>query len=137
MPYWYIKTREEVAAVCRGIFDGDGSINFAYRRGTNLYPIFTISGSRQVCSDYSSFLDKYCNVNCNVQECGYTFKIAVESKECKKIYEFLYGHDNFYIKRKKEMFEQLIKGIFGEKTILTIEINLFSFIFSLLCMLSI
>lgn len=116
IPYWYIKTREEAAAVCRGIFDGDGSIDFAYRRGTNLYPIFTISGSKQVCSDYSSFLGKYCNVNCNVQECEYNFKIAVEGKECKKIYEFLYGHDNFYIKRKKDRFEQLVNGTFTKDT---------------------
>jgi hypothetical protein len=41
--------------------------------------------------------------------------LQINGKQCKKIYDFLYGHENFYIKRKKERFEQLVNGTFTEE----------------------
>ena len=41
------------------------------------------------------------------------FGIRIKGIErCQKIYDFLYGHENFHIERKKDRFEKLLNGTF-------------------------
>ncbi len=111
IPTWYIKTKEEAAAICRGIFDADGSITIHSK--DPIYPKFSVSGSEEVCDHYAFFLEKYCDIKCNPNKLKSIFALQVNGTQCKKIYDFLYGHENFYIKRKKERFEKLINGTFA------------------------
>jgi hypothetical protein len=114
IPTWYIKTKEEAAAICRGIFDADGSITI--HSNDHLYPKFSVSGSEELCNDYSFYLEKYCGIKCNPSKLKSIFVLQVNGTQCEKIYDFLYGHENFYIKRKKERFEKLINGTFSLET---------------------
>jgi hypothetical protein len=115
IPLEYLKTLEEEAAVMRGLFDSDGSIN--YRSTAHGFePVFFMCGSKQLMKDYAHLLKKNCDIDCKVLKHSSIFRLQIYGKiKCDSIYKFLYGHENFYIKRKKERFEQLIKGIFTEE----------------------
>lgn len=113
IPLEYIKTKEEAAAICRGIFDGDGGVYFSKRWGFK--PVFIIYGSEKLCEGYSYLLKKYCGLSCNVRKNRKIYQIRVEGLKCNKIYNFLYEHENFYIERKKNRFEKLVNNIFNEE----------------------
>ena len=63
IPTWYIKSKEEAAAICKGIFDADGSITIHSK--DPIYPKFSVSGSEKLCDEYAFFLEKYCDIKCN------------------------------------------------------------------------
>ena len=113
IPFQILKTREEAAAVSRGIFDGDGGIT--YRKYKEIYkPVFTIHGTAQFCRDYSYLLYNYCNIMGIINKDKSISRFRVEGfSNCQKVYDFLYGHDNFYIERKKERFEKLLNRTFS------------------------
>lgn len=112
IPLDYLKTPEEEAAIMRGIFDSDGCITCRKDR-KNFTPIFYVCGSEKLCGDYAFLLKKNCDTDCNVSRNGKNlFQIQIQGEKCQKIYDFLYGHDNFYIKRKKERFEKLLNRTF-------------------------
>ena len=112
IPLEHLKTPEEEAAICRGIFDSDGCIT-SRRDRKNFPPIFYVCGSKQLCEDYASLLKKNCGFDCNTSKNGENLsQIQIQGEKCQKIYDFLYGHENFYIKRKKERFEKLLNGTF-------------------------
>jgi len=70
--------------------------------------------SKQLCENYAYLVKKNSDISCNVCKVGRIFGIRIkEIARCKKIYDFLYGHENFYIKRKKERFEKLLNGTFS------------------------
>ncbi len=70
--------------------------------------------SEQLCKDHAYLVKKNCNISCSVCKAGSIFGIRIKGIEkCQKTYDFLYGHDNFYIKRKKERFEKLLNGTFS------------------------
>ena len=111
IPLDYLKTPEEEAALLLGLFDSDGSIS--YHNWNYLSPVFSVCGSEQLCKDYAYLVKKNCEINCNVCEVGSIFGIRIKGIEkCQKIYDFLYGHENFHIERKKERFEKLLNGTF-------------------------
>jgi hypothetical protein len=115
IPLNYLKTPEEEAAVMRGLFDSDGCIGYygARNYGGRIYPKFNMCGSKQLCRDYIFLLKKNLGISCKIREYETYSTFAIQGFEkCQKIYDFLYGHDNFYIKRKKERFEKLLNGTF-------------------------
>ncbi len=115
IPLDYLKTPEEEAAILRGIFDSDGGINYR-SYGSKFKPVFFVCGSKKTMEDYAYLLKKNCNIDCNLYKHGSIFRLQVGSlDECKLIYNFLYGHENFYIKRKKERFEKLFDGTFTKE----------------------
>jgi hypothetical protein len=79
------------------------------------------SSSKQFCVEYGELLKEICDIKYTI---GFTGKgaytIDVHGKNsCRKIYNFLYGHENFCIKRKKDRFEKYINkggGIIEECT---------------------
>lgn len=112
IPLDYLKTPEKEAALLLGLFDSDGSIS--YHNLDYLSPVFSVCGSEQLCKDYSYLVKKNCDINCNVIKIGSIFGIRIKGIEkCQKIYDFLYGCENFHIKRKKERFEKLLNGKFS------------------------
>jgi hypothetical protein len=116
IPLEYLKTPEEEEAVMRGILDADGGINYKDHDG-RFSPVFFVCGSKQTMTDYAYLLKKNCNIECKIYPHGNVFRIQIgERVNCKLIFNFLYGHENFYIKRKKERFEQLINGTFTKET---------------------
>lgn len=111
IPLDYLKTAEEEAALLLGLFDSDGSIS--YQNWDYFSPVFSVYGSERLCKNYAYLVKKNCDINCNIFKTGSIFGIRIKGFEkCQKIYDFLYGHDNFYIKRKKERFEKLLNGTF-------------------------
>ncbi|RXA21718.1 hypothetical protein EQO05_00210 [Methanosarcina sp. MSH10X1] len=113
IPLDYLKTPEEEAAICRGIFDADGMIS--YKKTDKYKPKFNVvSAGKQLCENYAYLLKENCDLDINVGRHSGIFHITTSGFErCQKIYDFLYGHDNFHIKRKKERFEKLLNGTFS------------------------
>ncbi|WP_048127584.1 homing endonuclease associated repeat-containing protein [Methanosarcina lacustris] len=112
IPLDYLRTSEEEAAICRGIFDSDGCITCRKDR-KNFPPIFYVCGSKKLCEDYAYLLKKNCDIDCNISKNSENLsQIQIQGKKCQNIYDFLYGHENFYIKRKKDRFEKLLNGTF-------------------------
>jgi hypothetical protein len=112
LPLDYLRTIQDEAAIMRGLFDSDGSINYR-KTAKGFEPVFFICGSEQLMKDYAYLLQKNCNIDCKLLKHSSIFRLQIYGREkCNRIYDFLYGHENFYIKRKKERFEKLINGTF-------------------------
>ena len=118
IPLDYLKTPEEEAAIMRGIFDGDGMIGVDVNQWIDgktitYHPIFKITGSKKLCEDYAFLLYKNCGIKCNVNQERSVFKIGTSGiPNCTKIFNFLYGHENFFIQRKKERLVKLLNGVY-------------------------
>jgi len=118
IPLDYLKTPEEEAAIMRGIFDGDGSISVDVNhwidgKTTTHHPIFKLTGSKKLCEDYAFLLEKNCGVKPNILPERSVFQIRTSGiPNCTKIFNFLYGHENFFIQRKKERLVKLLNGVY-------------------------
>lgn len=123
IPLDYLKTPEEEAAIMRGIFDSDGSIGVksTYQKTKFPYlktydPGFQIFGSKQLCENYAYLLKKNLGLTCGIYPKKNICVMQVNGKpKCQKVYDFIYGHENFFIKRKKERFEQLLNETFTKE----------------------
>ena len=97
----------------RGYFDGDGSI---YRIESQNRVFFEITGASKIMIDwiYDQLTNQYhIYTNKKTQETlangTVMYKIKIGDKtELKKLYNLLYDEKNFYLKRKKEKFENLL-----------------------------
>lgn len=113
----FLGTYEKAGAFCRGVFDADGAITYHKNKNGIYSPSFFFCGSESSCDDFSYLLEKYCNIKANVYKHSTIFCLKINNiKSVKKIYDFLYGHENFCIKRKKERFKNLINGTFSLET---------------------
>ena len=113
IPIDSLDTVEEEAAIMRGIWDADGSIN--YRKTIKGYePVFFLCGSKQLITNFADLLWRDCDIDCKVLKHSSIFRLQIYGiDKCKRIFDFLYGHDNFYLTRKQERFEKLINGTFA------------------------
>jgi len=112
LPLKYCKTEQEIAALCLGLFDGDGSIVI----NKNKYASFEMAGSYDLCNQYSKIL----------KNIGVTKEIKIEQKDCciirtarkkdiKIIYDFLYQNKSLsklWISRKYNRWSKLLDKTF-------------------------
>ncbi len=95
----------------RGYFDGDGSINFTYRKGTDkrMYKMSFV-GTENMVKNLSYFL----NLSAKIQEfpnhCVLQFG---GNQQVMKVSKYLYDDANIYLDRKKKVIEEL--AIYNKK----------------------
>jgi hypothetical protein len=87
-------------ATLRGFFDGDGSIYSNNSRGYVEYTI-CFSGNISVLNQIKKILEKY-----EISSCKIRYRYNNENIE--KIYNLLYNNAQFYLKRKKERFDNFL-----------------------------
>ena len=95
----------------RGFFDGDGSIYSNNNRGYIEYTI-CFSGNISVLNQIKKILEKYEISSCKIRH-RYNNDISCMleirgNKNIEKIYNLLYDNAEFYLKRKKERFDDFL-----------------------------
>lgn len=103
---------EYTPAYIRGIFDGDGHIGF-YDYKIKRYLFQITCGSQQFLIDLKSWFGfgsvrKRSGTNC------FDFVVGKQA-DIIKIYDILYNDDGFYLSRKKEKFQEVLKLIVNNK----------------------
>ena len=98
-------------AMLRGFFDGDGSIYSNNNRGYIEYTI-CFSGNISVLNQIKKILEKYEISSCKIRH-RYNNDISCMleirgNKNIEKIYNLLYDNAEFYLKRKKERFDDFL-----------------------------
>jgi hypothetical protein len=86
----------------RGYFDGDGYISLT--RNT-----FQISSSNSFCDELQKFLNSELGIKSHIIKKKNHSDIQVYNKNnLKIIYDYLYNNSEFYIKRKRNIFEKIL-----------------------------
>lgn len=98
----------------RGFFDGDGSIYVYNKRGFNEYTI-NFSNNRNVLSDLKKFLMKM-NISSGNIRMRYNNNISCMldirgNINVENFYKIFYSSEDFYLKRKKYIFDKFINDL--------------------------
>lgn len=104
-----IYNKKYVGAFLRGFFDGDGSIYCNHNRGLFEYTV-AFSGNLSVLTQVKSILMDFNISSCKIrhrhnndESCMLEIKGNINIE---KFYVLLYGNAEFYLKRKKERFDE-------------------------------
>lgn len=103
--------KELVRHLIRGIWDGDGSVLYAANKKypNNYFPRVQLCGNKQILDAVQEVFKKELDINpSKLSKNSSIFLFRKETRNAKKIIEFLYKDSNIYLDRK---YQKAVQGI--------------------------
>lgn len=95
----------------RGYFDGNGGCTLSNSSGKQQKRVYIYSPSLNFLKEISKFLEKN-QIENSITKSSVVYKLSISSIEYKKFYEKLYQNADIFLKRKRQIFDSILKTNF-------------------------